>query len=189
MALPVLAAAFCLAIEGVSIAGLVTKAATTCKIIEDSISTNSTVVYPASTYQFGNDTHHWMSSSSQTPTCVLEPGSPEDLSIAVSFSLPLRGVRESIFPDGSQCLDAGYWVLKNALCYHVWRALVQPRVLQHNWCPCLAQALQPTCVLRRQLHGRGRHWMGKISLRCLGALLTIYRCVYAPDLGRLVHST
>ncbi|OIW31661.1 FAD-binding domain-containing protein [Coniochaeta ligniaria NRRL 30616] len=83
MSLPVLATAFCLAVEGVSLAGMLTKPASICNIIQDSISTESAVLYPDSTYEFGNDTHHWMSSSSQTPTCVLEAGSPEDLSVAM----------------------------------------------------------------------------------------------------------
>ncbi|KAB5572573.1 hypothetical protein GE09DRAFT_1025996 [Coniochaeta sp. 2T2.1] len=81
--LPAVAEIFCLAARLGSIAGTLTKPAATCKTIQDSISGESAVIYPDSTFEFGNATHHWMSSSSQTPTCVLEPGSPEDLSIAL----------------------------------------------------------------------------------------------------------
>ncbi|KUJ20738.1 FAD-binding domain-containing protein [Mollisia scopiformis] len=57
---------------------------TVCEQIAGSI--NGTVYYPTTlSDNFVNDTEHYMSSSSETPTCVVEVASPEDVSSVLSI--------------------------------------------------------------------------------------------------------
>jgi len=86
LGVPVLVAALALAAADVALASVPgCGVAGVCKYIEAQVSRDSAVIYPLDTFEFGNDTHHWMSSSSQTPACVLEAGTPEDLSVAIKI--------------------------------------------------------------------------------------------------------
>ncbi|KAK3387358.1 hypothetical protein B0H63DRAFT_156360 [Podospora didyma] len=60
-----------------------TNAAQTCSRISSSISSASGVIYAANASAFAEDTSHYFLSSGQTPACVLEVGSPADLSAAI----------------------------------------------------------------------------------------------------------
>lgn len=160
--LPVLAAALLLVIQDAALAAVTTcGAAGTCKHIEASISADSAVMYLADTFEFGNDTHHWMSSSSQIPACVLEAGSSEDLSVAVGHDSFSQTPAREQSTDGSGCLDEDYRAVAHALRNHVRRARLQPWVFEHNWCSHITQAVQPGRVLQRQLNSGGWHRMGK----------------------------
>lgn len=66
-------------------AGLIAGPALTCKTISDTVSSASSIVYPLQALTFSNDIDHWFLSSKQVPTCVLEVGSPGDLSIAMKI--------------------------------------------------------------------------------------------------------
>lgn len=56
-----------------------------CKQIQDEL---MQAVHP----NFLSDIHHWYISSSQTPSCVFEPGSAEDLATAVSYTCSRVGL-------------------------------------------------------------------------------------------------
>lgn len=55
-----------------------------CEQIADNISSASDVIYPLA-LNFQSDIHHWFASSTQTPTCVLEAGSAEDVATAIKI--------------------------------------------------------------------------------------------------------
>ncbi|KAB2576489.1 FAD linked oxidase [Lasiodiplodia theobromae] len=58
--------------------------AETCQEIASKVTSASDVIY-ALHPNFLSDIHHWYISSSQTPSCVFEPGSAEDLATAVQI--------------------------------------------------------------------------------------------------------
>ncbi|KAK4235403.1 bifunctional solanapyrone synthase [Achaetomium macrosporum] len=55
----------------------------TCKEIEDAISQASEVVYPYQQVQYNDNIEHWFLSSNDKPACVVEVGSPEDVSLVL----------------------------------------------------------------------------------------------------------
>ncbi|KAL1857352.1 hypothetical protein Plec18170_003476 [Paecilomyces lecythidis] len=57
---------------------------TVCEQISGSITGSSDVIYPLNP-NFASDIHHWYISSTQTPVCVLEAGSADDVSTAIKI--------------------------------------------------------------------------------------------------------
>ncbi|KAJ0114975.1 hypothetical protein J7T55_001382 [Diaporthe amygdali] len=63
-----------------------------CADIKSQISSASSVIDGTIELSLTDDTHHWFfESSSETPTCVVEVGSPADVSIAAPFALYSAG--------------------------------------------------------------------------------------------------
>jgi hypothetical protein len=77
----------------------------TCENIAKVISSKSIVFYPGKlrvllycaspidsgvlgSQEFNSDFSHWANSSSQVPVCSVEPGTPDDVGLAVSLVLP-----------------------------------------------------------------------------------------------------
>ncbi|KAK3901720.1 bifunctional solanapyrone synthase [Staphylotrichum tortipilum] len=58
-------------------------ATATCNEIEHKISKASDVIYPIQIVQYHSNQHHWILSSSNNAACVVEVGSPEDVSLVL----------------------------------------------------------------------------------------------------------
>ncbi|KAK3301730.1 uncharacterized protein B0T15DRAFT_423539 [Chaetomium strumarium] len=54
-----------------------------CKEIEDAISQASEVVYPYQLAKYNDNIEHWFLTSTDKPACVVEVGSPEDVSLVL----------------------------------------------------------------------------------------------------------
>ncbi|KAG8157918.1 hypothetical protein KVR01_012190 [Diaporthe batatas] len=57
----------------------------TCLDIKGNISSSSDIIISPLDARFAIDIDHWFASSSQKPACVFEPGTPEDVSIAIDI--------------------------------------------------------------------------------------------------------
>ncbi|KAK2613172.1 hypothetical protein N8I77_000099 [Diaporthe amygdali] len=57
----------------------------TCSDIKGNVSSSSAVITSPLDARYSTNTDHWFASSSQKPACVFEPGTPEDVSIAISI--------------------------------------------------------------------------------------------------------
>lgn len=69
----------------------------TCQEIKNNISSSSVIIIDKLDPRYAADTHHWFASSTQAPACVFEPGTPEDISIAISL------IAENETPFALQC--------------------------------------------------------------------------------------
>ncbi|POS76643.1 hypothetical protein DHEL01_v204955 [Diaporthe helianthi] len=57
----------------------------TCIDIKGNVSSSSDVIFSPLDARFSRGIDHWFASSSQKPACVFEPGTPEDVSIAIGI--------------------------------------------------------------------------------------------------------
>lgn len=78
------------AVAGVAEATFNTAYASTCSVISGNISTASNVIWPTQALSYSKATEHWFLSSDQSPSCVVEVGTPEDIANVLKIVGPAR---------------------------------------------------------------------------------------------------
>lgn len=107
---------------------------------------------------------HWIKSSEQEPTCVVQPASAQDLSVAVSLSLPLSIFQISTHAHVS-CPDSLDRTKPRPICSTKWRTYIQSGVLQHQRGAHFAVQVERSDTVFRWNDCAGRSW--KPMVRCV----------------------
>jgi hypothetical protein len=155
----------------------------TCQKIEASISSASQVFYPGefqcdfeelpllfitfnsgylASQNFDSDISHWANSSSQVPVCSVEPGTPTDVGLIVSWSLYQCTLPILLITfDANTTTASTDRPRSSAICSQRWWTCYQSRILVNLRRTHIHDPIQGYCHPRRFVDGR--YW-GRVDL-------------------------